>query len=31
MMRCGFAFDKAIERAGLPHGLYRLNRVGVGV
>ena len=24
MMRCGFAFDKQIERAGLTHGLFRL-------
>lgn len=24
MMRCGFSFDKGIERAGLAHGLYRL-------
>ena len=25
MVRCGFEFDKPIERAGLPHVLYRLN------
>ncbi len=24
MVRCGFAFEKPIERAGLPHVLYRL-------
>jgi RimJ/RimL family protein N-acetyltransferase len=26
MMRCGFSFDKGIERSGLQHGLYRLTR-----
>lgn len=24
MLRCGFAYDQPIERAGLAHGLYRL-------
>lgn len=24
MMRCGFSYEKNIERAGVPHGLYRL-------
>jgi RimJ/RimL family protein N-acetyltransferase len=24
MMRCGFSYEKNIERAGAPHGLYRL-------
>lgn len=28
MLRCGFSYEKPIERAGLPHGLYRLTAAG---
>ena len=28
MLRCGFSYDKPIERAGLPHSLYRLAGAG---